>query len=125
MSYTITKIDLEGFPVQYLDDDIVRGITESFLRNQPNISKLERMANGVNLKCDFGIKTRDGYSQFAKIFGILPVSRIGFDDDVNIIVLFPWIDQNEQRSVNIYASSELPKELMRRIAGVLTSYIDR
>ena len=62
MSYTITKIDLEGFPVQYLDDNIVRGITESFLRNQPNISKLERMANGVNLKCDFGIKTRDGYS---------------------------------------------------------------
>ena len=125
MNYTIKQISLEGFPVQYLDDEIVNGLTEAFLKNQPNVSKLERMANCVNLKCDFGINTKDGYSWFAKIFGILPVSRIGFDDDVEIIFLFPWIDQNEQRSVNIYASSELPKELMRRIAGVLTSYIDR
>ena len=62
MSYTIKEISLEGFPVQYLDDEIVSGLTKAFLKNQPNVSKLERMANDVNLKCDFGIKTRDGYS---------------------------------------------------------------
>ena len=124
MNYFITTTALEGYPVQYTDNEIVKGITEAFLKSKPNVSNLEKMANGVNLKCDLDICTNDGYSWFAKIFGVLPASRIGTEDDVEIMFLFPWIDQ-EQRSVNIYSSSELPKELMKRISNILASYIER
>jgi hypothetical protein len=125
MNYRIVKIDLNGYPVQYTDDQIVGRLTEAFLRKQPPYPKLETIAYEAGLRCDYVIS---GDPWFVKLYGTLQAQRIKTDDNVRFAILFPQIDvedQNEQVAVGVYSDLELSLSLVNIICEGIANAIDR